>query len=221
MKKLAAIFFDMDGLLIDSEPLWREVEVEVLTRYGVPLTLEKCRETMGIRIDEVVNYWYEQYPWTEKSVDEVVKEIIAGVIAAIVQKGEAKKGADMALAEAKKMNVPLALVSSSAMNVIHAVIERLNLQNIFVGLDSAQDELFGKPHPGVYLTAAKKLGVEPEHCIAFEDSLNGVIAAKAAKMKCIAVPDPIDRDKKEFGVADVVLNSLEEVNQSLFEHIIR
>lgn len=214
-----AIMFDMDGLLIDSEPLWRGVEVDIFNKYGVPLTHEKCRETMGLRIDEAVEYWFKQYPWTEKSVSEVSQEIIDGVIVAIRNNGEAKKGVPHVLKESKKFGVPLALVSSSSMKIIEACIEKLQLQDIFELLYSAEMEPFGKPHPGVYLSALKKLQVQAEQSVAFEDSLNGVKAAKAANMKCIAVPDAFDRAEKNFDVADKILNSLEEFNEQVISNL--
>jgi sugar-phosphatase len=104
--------------------------------------------------------------------------------------------------------VRVALASSSAYRLIRAVTERLGLADSFDCVYSAEEEEYGKPHPGVYLTAARRLGVAPTQCLAVEDSFNGVLAAKAARMKCVAVPEPAQRRDPRFCIADVVLDSL-------------
>jgi sugar-phosphatase len=94
-----------------------------------------------------------------------------------------------------------------------AVLETLGLQDAFEVIDPAQDEPLGKPHPEVYMTTAQKLGVTPGHCLAIEDSLNGVLAAKSAPMTCIAVPDYTDTGNSKFAIADHILHSLVQVPQ--------
>ena len=94
--------------------------------------------------------------------------------------------------------------------IIAAVLETLGIGGYFRVAQSAEHEPFGKPHPGVYIEAARALGVEPLQCLAFEDSPNGVIAAKAARMTCVAVPDPALAADRRFGAADLVLGSLTE-----------
>ena len=68
---IEAVIFDMDGLLIDSEPLWQEAEIEVLNKVGVPLTVEMTKQTMGLRTDEVINYWHRKYPWETPSQQDI------------------------------------------------------------------------------------------------------------------------------------------------------
>ena len=105
---------------------------------------------------------------------------------------------------------PLAIASSSSSEIIAAVLETLDIGGYFRVTQSAEHEPFGKPHPGVYIEAARRLGIEPWRCLAFEDSPNGVIAAKAARMTCIAVPDRALAADRRFGAADLVLSSLTE-----------
>ncbi len=112
-------------------------------------------------------------------------------------------------------DVPLAVASSSAASVIFAVLEKLGLTGCFRVVQSAEFEPYGKPHPGVYLTAARRLGVAPEACVAIEDSVTGVVAAKAAKMACLAVPAPTAKDDRRFGIADAVLPSLADLDVNL------
>ena len=107
----------------------------------------------------------------------------------------------------------MAIASSSYLKIIEAVVKRLKLKGFFDVIYSAEFEKYGKPNPGTFLTTAEKLGVSPMKCLVFEDSLNGVIAAKAARMITIAVPE---FDNPKFIIADKILNSLEEWNETIF-----
>lgn len=214
---IQAVIFDMDGLLIDSEPIWREAEVQVFNACGIPLVEDDCRQTMGLRIDEVVQYWAHRYPDVKLDAEQVAKDIVREVIANIQLKGEPLPGVREALATVKAMNLKIALASSSAYDIINAVVDKFGIRECFEVIYSAQDEQFGKPHPAVYLTTAQKLGVSPAYCVAVEDSLNGVISAKAAKMQCIAIPEKLQRHRKEFGVADRVFDSLHQVSKEMLQ----
>ena len=108
------------------------------------------------------------------------------------------------------------LASSSSSRIIQAALKKLNLTDTFVQVYSAESEILGKPHPGVYLTTAKKLGLPPQSCLALEDSLNGVLAAKAAQMQCIAIPEASQQDNPKFAIADCILKSLEDLNDSVW-----
>lgn len=212
---IKAVVFDMDGLLIDSEPFWRKAEKEALEKIGIPVKKEITSETMGIRIDALVEYWFKRYPWDGPSKKEVEADIIRRVISMIRKKGELMPGARELLEKFKNMEMPMAIASSSPMEIISSVLEKtLILQYISV-VHSAEDELFGKPHPAVYIGASKKLGVEAGSCVAFEDSPNGILSAKSAGMRCIAVPSVgVERDKA-MGKADLVIDSLLDFDEKL------
>ena len=113
----------------------------------------------------------------------------------------------------------VALASSSAYRLIGAVTERLGLAGEFEVAYSAEEEEYGKPHPGVYLTTARRLGVAPTQCLAIEDSFNGVLAAKAARMRCVAIPEPAQRRDPRFGIADLVLDSLAGVDMGMWQRL--
>lgn len=200
----------MDGLLINSEPLWRKAEMEVFKTVGISLSENDCRETMGYRLNEVVELWYQRKPWKEKSVKAVEEEILTKVSHLIGEEGEVLPGVESAIAQCRDSGLELAIASSSPMVLIHAVVKLLKLENAFSVLHSAQFEDFGKPHPAVFISTAKKLNVLPEDCIVFEDSFHGVIAGLAAKMKVIAVPEPKSFNDVKFKSAHLVLKSLEE-----------
>ncbi len=114
---------------------------------------------------------------------------------------------------------PLAIASSSSSEIIAAVLDTLGIAAYFQVAQSAEHEPYGKPHPGVYIEAARRLDVAPWRCLAFEDSPNGVIAAKAARMRCIAVPDPALQNDRRLQAADLILPSLAEFHLGLLEQI--
>jgi sugar-phosphatase len=207
----------MDGLLIDSEPLWRIAEVEALASVGVPMSEEDALETTGLRTDEVVELWHARHPWANPPQKEIEARIITRLIALVRERGEPMPGVHETLESLSEAGYPLAIASSSTSEIISAVLETLGLAGYFRVAQSAEHEPFGKPHPGVYIEAARALGVEPRHCLAFEDSPNGVIAAKAARMTCIAVPDPALAEDRRFGAADLVLRSLAEFRMEMLE----
>lgn len=207
-----AVIFDMDGVLIDSEPLWRDAEVAVLTTVGVPIDDEAAKATTGLRFDEVVGQWYARHPWPGPTQAEIGGRIVAGLVRLVHERGTAMPGALAAVDTLAAAGYPLAIASSSPSEVIAAIVGRLGIGDRFAVLQSAEHEPYGKPHPAVYIEAARRLGVAPTRCLAIEDSPNGVIAAKAARMRCVAVPDPHLRADRRFLAADAALPSLTDLS---------
>jgi HAD superfamily hydrolase (TIGR01509 family) len=205
-----AIIFDMDGVLIDSEPLWRQAEMTVFRAHGVPLDEDMCGQTMGLAPGEVVRHWHERFPWTAE-LGLVERQLLDQVEQLIVTVGTAKAGVAPVIELLHRQGLPLALASSSPYRLIVAACEKLGLGDIFQVIHSAESEPLGKPHPGVYLSTAAKLAIPATSCMAIEDSVNGIIAAKAARMRCIAIPEPELRGDPRLGIADVVLDSLAEI----------
>ena len=205
---MKAAIFDMDGLLIDSEPLWQEAEISVFRSVGVPLTRELCHETVGVRLDQVVRHWYEKFPWRGQPLDVVEARILGEVSRLVVERGKPMPGVTRTIDMLSAAKYELAVASSSPMRLIRAALETLGLIDNFSVLHSAEAEGEGKPHPAVYLSTMSRLGVDPGNCIAFEDSAIGVRAAKSAGAWVIAVPDPADISNRAFAAADVVLSSL-------------
>jgi sugar-phosphatase len=208
---LEATLFDMDGLLIDSEILWHKAELEIFGRLGVPISASDDRSTKGLFVDEVVDYWYGLYPWSGPSLSEVSEELLTRVGDLVEAEGRLMPGALRAIDLASARG-PVALASSTPVALIARCLDRFNLADRFASIHSAQFEPYGKPHPGVFLTAAASLGVRPIRCLVFEDSSAGVLGAKAASMFVVAVPTKGDRDDPVFALADLVLHSLEELS---------
>jgi sugar-phosphatase len=219
MTPTRAAIFDMDGLLIDSEPLWHAAEVEIFGRLGVPLERAETRSTKGMFVDEVVAFWFNRYPWEGPSQIEVRDEILERVSVLVVEQGTPMPGA-AAVVAAMAERGPIALASSTPRVLIEVVLEHLGLSAAFPLICSAQDEAYGKPHPAVFLTAATRLGVEPERCCVFEDAPAGVLAAKAARMACVAVPEDAERTNPQILVADLVLDTLDGFDPKLVDQLL-
>jgi sugar-phosphatase len=205
---MKAVIFDMDGVLIDSEPLWYRAEQDIFKRVGVPLTTAMCEETTGWRTDAVVAHWHARYPWQGQSLEAVAEAILMRVKALIERHGQAMAGVDTLLESFAARGTTLAIATSSPYMVIDAVVDKLAMRHYFNVMRSAVDEVYGKPHPAVYLTTARCLGVAPGDCLVFEDSVAGVQAAKAAGMRTVAVPAPRQYADPHFAAADVKLRSL-------------
>jgi sugar-phosphatase len=214
-----AAIFDMDGLLVDSEPLWHEAEIEILGGLGVPLVASACRQTKGMFVGEVTRYWYERYPWDGPGTDAVAVAVVDRVMDLVVERGRLQPGVADALGLCRAHDLPLAVASSSEYRLIHHVLDHFGLSKEFVLVHSAEDEPYGKPHPGVFLTTADRLGVAPDRCLVWEDAPAGVLAAKAARMACVAVPEPAERRAPAFAIADAVLDSLEQADEALFARV--
>ena len=207
---LTATLFDMDGLLLDSEILWHKAELKILGDLGVPIPHGELRLTKGMFVSEVVDYWFAQHPWELPSRPEVVGMILQAVGDLVESEGVMMPGALRAIELASERG-PIAVASSTPMPLIMRCLQNFNLVDLFQSIHSADIEPYGKPHPGVFLTAAKALGAAPTSCLVFEDSAAGVLAAKAGRMTCVAVPVADELRMPAFQIADLVLNSLDEL----------
>lgn len=207
----------MDGLLIDTEPVWRVAEAGVFASLGIELTESDLLGSTGQTIAELIPVWRERPAApdasTELSDDDIADRITDQVIAYVVAEGGPMPGVTEAIELFRKYGLRLAIASSSPQRLIDAVCQRLGLTDIEVRC-SALDELNGKPAPDVYLAAARELGVAPEACLAIEDSAHGVAAAKSAGMRCIAVPDPLLAADPGYRRADLVLPSLTALDEN-------
>lgn len=206
-----AVIFDMDGLIIDSEPYWKIAEKTIFGKYGLHLTDDLLRQVMGFRLSEVVAYWYQYQPWPQPNFKQTEEEILTLVQSLILKHAEALPGIIDLFHLLKKHNYKIAIASSSNMSLIEAVVQKLNLGNVIDLLWSAQYEDYGKPHPAIFINTAHKLGLKLEDCLVLEDSINGVIAAKAARMKCIAIPETATFNDPRFAIADTKVKSATEL----------
>lgn len=210
--QILAAIFDMDGLLIDSEPLWDRSELDVIASLGVDITRRsELPDTLGLRIDMVVELWYAQQPWNGPNRQEVTDRIIQRAISLVEAERPLLAGARDAVALCKANGLMVGLASASPLHMLEKVLDLFDLREHFDALASAEKLPYSKPHPQVYLDCAAKLGVNPLCCVALEDSVNGMIASKAARMRSIVVPDAEHRDDPRYVLANVKLSSLTQL----------
>ena len=185
--KIEAVIFDMDGVIIDSEELWTRAENAVFSSVGVKLTDELCQLTKTMTTREVTDFWFQKYPWTNKSLEEIENGVIERVAHLIKEEGKAIGGVEELVIKLNRKGYKIGLATNSPSCLIPVVLEKLAIDKYFDAISSAEHELEGKPSPDVYLTTAEKLNVKPENCIAIEDSHSGLLAAKKAGMKTVII----------------------------------
>ena len=211
------VIFDMDGLLIDSEPLWNEAAAETFSPYGFRLTTEQYITTTGMRTKEFVEWWFEHYKVPMQFAPLAEEAILKNVVAKVAAKGKAMQGVEHIINFFIQRNFKTGLATSSGNPLIDVVIDKLGIRQYLQVISSAADLPFGKPHPQVYLNCAEALNSHPTRCVCFEDSFNGMIAAKAARMKCVVVPAAHESRNAKFNAADLKLSSLQNFNELLLQ----
>lgn len=207
MQRKAAIF-DMDGLLIDSEPLWQEAGRETLAELGCTLTLAQYHTSTGLRTEEWIEHWFHFFGIDLQLAPTAVTTIINKAIEKIDNRGTVFEGATAAIEQFRRAGYQVGIATSSPMELVEVVLPKLQLPSPPDAIASAGTLPYGKPHPEVYLNCAAAMQVHPLQCVAFEDSFNGMIAAKAARMTCVVVPAPADFDAPKWQAADLKLPSL-------------
>jgi sugar-phosphatase len=215
---IKAVIFDLDGTLIDSEPLWKEAEKMVFGQLGLSLTTEDCRKTMGLGVHQVVKFWYDHLGWkSDKPLDEIAGEILQKVSQLIYEKAQLKEGVQEITDFFLQKELPMVIASSSPKSYIKDFVRHFKLDHVFKKVFSALDEEYVKPHPAVYISAARYLGVDCENCLAFEDSFVGLLAARSALMKAVAVLETNDYPSTKFDFADIKLNALNKFDEYHWE----
>jgi mannitol-1-/sugar-/sorbitol-6-/2-deoxyglucose-6-phosphatase len=216
---LNTVIFDMDGLLINSEPYWQEAGIETLLRFDVALTLEQYHLTTGLRTKEWIEYWFSYFNIDMRFAKEAEAAIVKKAIEKIKAKGQAMPGVDYILSFFKDRQFTIGLATSSPHSLIEVVVEKLGIHHFFDIYSSAETLLYSKPHPQVYLQCAEQLEVSPLECLCFEDSFNGMISVKAARMKCVIIPASDLYAQPKWSAADLKLGSLDEFNEEALKSL--
>jgi mannitol-1-/sugar-/sorbitol-6-/2-deoxyglucose-6-phosphatase len=206
------VIFDMDGLLVDTGTIWRTVGDEVFAELGVDISGVTSRGVvMGMGVADAMDLLLAYAGFAEGEHADLEQRIVERVLDAIPRRAALLPGARGALDFCERRGLVAALASGSTPEVIDAVLAHVGLAGRFAAVCSTVDEPFGKPHPSVFLTAAERIGERPCACLVLEDALNGCIAAKAASMRVIAVPDRAVADDPRYAIADLVIPSLERI----------
>lgn len=207
--QLNTVIFDMDGLLIDSEPLWNEAATEVFKEYGINLSDEQQSTTTGLRTREFLEWWFNFYNIGNQEFSRAEKKIIDIVFEKIQKKGNIKPGVDHIFNFFHDRNFKIGIASQSPAELIELVMDICGIRNFVQSISSAQHLPYGKPHPQVYLNCAGFLQSHVLECLCFEDSFNGLIAVKASRMKCVIVPERSQQKDERWEAADLKLSSLQ------------
>ncbi|WP_431222618.1 hexitol phosphatase HxpB [Serratia sp. L9] len=216
-QRIETAIFDMDGLLIDSEPLWLQAELDIFSSLGLDLSdRHNLPDTLGLRIDLVVKMWFQAMPWQGVSQEEVARRIIERAIELVSEQRPLLPGVQQSLELCRSLDLNIGLASASPLHMQQQVLKMFDLESYFDQLVSAEYLPYSKPHPEVYLIAAERLGSEPQHCITLEDSFNGMIATKAARMCSIVIPAQEYSQDPRWSLADYKLQSLEQLTAEHF-----
>ena len=205
----------MDGLLIDSEPLWSEAASDVFSEFQLTITPAQYASSMGLRTKEFVHHWFSHFNITMDKAPETVTRIEDRVKELVRAKGRAMPGVAHIFNFFLDKKFRIGLASSSGSGLIIQVMDQLGIKRHIHVFTSAELLERGKPHPEVYLNCAAMLGAEPAECLCFEDSYNGMIAAKAARMKCVIVPSHHENQRLVWHAADLKISSLQNFNELL------
>lgn len=219
IQKFDAVIFDMDGVLIDSEPLWKIAMEEVFASVGCNLTRKDFQKTVGLRIDEVITFWHNAVGWDTYSPKDVENKIVNRMVELIQQNGDPLPGVLDTLQFLQERGLKIGLATSSYTVLIETVLDALSIAEAFDVTHSAENEEFGKPHPAVYLSVAKELEVEAQNCLVIEDSLNGIISGRAAKMKVVCIPEKTHHPEPKLMVADFMFEDMKQLLTALKKHV--
>lgn len=215
---IGAVIFDMDGLLVDSEPVWDKARAMMARAAGKSWDREDHKAVMGVSTQEWVDYMIHRLDLT-LAPQVVETQIVAQMVALYRQQIPFFKGALESVALTAKL-FPTGLASGSPRQLIDTVTSHPKLVGKFKAIFSADQVGRGKPAPDVYLKTAAALAVSPENCVCLEDSGNGILAGKNAGMRVIAVPDPrFPPAGDTLAQADVVLGSLSQLRPETFTHL--
>lgn len=211
---MKAVIFDMDGVIIDSEPFWKNAEFEVFSSLGVVLDKEFTDLTQTMTTMEVTKFWYEKFPWESKSLEEVEDMVISRVMELIEQGRAERNGIELFIKQLKSNGFKIGLATNSPYKIIPVVLEKAGIADYFDSIFSAEFVEFGKPDPAIYLMTSKELGIDPENCIVIEDSYSGMLAAKKAGMKVVAFTN--GNQDINISLADYKMESFLETELNIF-----
>lgn len=213
MTQIAAVVFDMDGILVDSEPLHLRATQAALGARGPSYTERDNRAFFGATDSELLRVLRILFDLPEPTA-ALVEAKTAHLVALVRAEARPLPGVPTVPRGLRSSGFRLALASASRPSVIQAVLETVGLDGAFDAIVSGDEVARGKPAPDAFLMAARRLGVEPARCLVVEDSRNGVLAGKAAGMTVAAVPCPAT-SHEDFSAADFVLPGLEALPKVL------
>lgn len=213
MKMIKAIIFDMDGVISDTQKIHSKADSEILNRFGVKITPEEITEKYsGVRVKD---FFGELLEGREYNLNELIREKNEIVTKLAKVSVEPIEGSQELIKKFSEKKLLLAVASSSSYIYVETVLNKLNVLRYFNHIITGDMVVEGKPDPEIFLTAAKRLNVQPEECLVIEDAIRGMQAARSAGMFCIGL---VKNKKKMFPSRNLV-NSLKEIDDGFIKHI--
>lgn len=214
---IKGVIFDMDGVLIESEAIYMESEKEFFKELGLEFTKEEREKYTGIPVDEIWKEIDKDYELkTKYSVNELIEKHIEIFYQGLKENDiQLMQGVEDWFKKLQENNYKMIIASSSFPKIVNYVYQKFNLAKYMEGFVNVNNIKNGKPDPEIFLKAAEQLALKPEECIVIEDSMNGVIAAKKANMKCVAFNNREDA-MQNLEKADLLIT---EFNQENFNKI--
>ena len=208
---IKAVIFDMDGVLVNSEPYHFEVEKQLLRELGISITDEELESFVGLALDKMWGRLKKSHGLKD-SIDSLAEKDTESRVSyfASLEKLEPIEGVRELIRNVRDGGLKTAVASSSHSRLISTVLEKTGLSEYFPVIVSGVDMEHGKPSPDIFIKTAEILGTGTEECLVIEDSLNGVTAAKAAGMKCIGFRNPAS-GSQDLSAADIIIDSFDSI----------
>lgn len=214
---IKAVIFDMDGLLIDSEPIWHEAARKTMAKINFEISEELKLQTTGLACNLFLEYCHKIQPWNTPTFAELEEDILEYAHKHILETVLPMPGALDIITTMHAKGYRLAVASASHMSLIEGVMRRLEILNYFETWHSGVLEKFTKPHPAVYLSTAAKLNLNPSECLAFEDSFAGLQSAHGAGMVTVSVPAQEVYQDPKFDIADFKIPDLNSFDYRILD----
>lgn len=208
---IRAVIFDMDGTLIDSQPIWYRVSTEFFQRNHFPVTMDEMVMLTGSPVGKLVDYVLQRYGQKEKTASQLTAELMEYAVSEILAAKPLMPNVKEVLVNLKQQGIKIAVASASPRNMLQGIVDSCGIAEYFDYLASTEELDYNKPHPAVYLHAAKQLGVAVNECFAVEDSVLGMISGKAANMKTVVIPAKAEWDDPRWSLADYKLATIAEL----------
>lgn len=208
---MKAVIFDLDGVIIDSEPIYLQINKKVLRHFGIASSTEDFNQSVGMTTVGTFTMLKEKYQFSYSIEDltayhhEVVWDTFTNLEA------EPIDGIRKLLQTLQEHDIPTAVASSSPKKIINVIINKFHLEKYFNFIVSGEEVSHGKPAPDIFLETAKRLAIAPADCVVIEDSKNGSIAAKKAGMTCIGFQN-LNSGNQDLSVADVIVDAITEID---------
>lgn len=208
---IKAVIFDMDGTLIDSQPIWYQVSTDFFQQNGFPVTMDDMIKLTGSPVAKLVDYVLQTHGQKDKERAQLIMGLMDYAVSEILAAKPLMPNVKEVLAQLKQQGIKMAVASASPRNMLQGIVDSCGIAEYFDYLASAEELDYNKPHPAVYLHAAQQLSINPTECFAVEDSVLGMISGKAATMKTVVIPAQAEWDDPRWTLADFKLTNIAEL----------